>query len=228
MKVIVMTHEGLVDAETWLRCQCKLSKNKKAGAAASNKTSWLSGKVICASCGRTMTTTKGKTGSGDIRIYFSCTGKSHLKTCSGVYVTIYAESLEAMVYEEIGKKLSELKDVRLAEKKSISPELNELRNKLNTLDLNENKIADMLLSSDISPELFEILGKRASKIKGERAEISEKITELEQSASEIKSALNLSRKWETASFDEKRGVCNILINKILIEQNGDTEIVWNI
>ncbi len=228
MKLIVMTHEGLVDAEIWLRCQRKLSKNKKAGAAASNKSSWLSGKVICASCGRTMTTTKGKTGNGDIRIYFSCTGKSHLKKCSGVHVTVYAESLEVMVYDEIGKKLSELKDVRLAEKKTISPELNELHNKLNALEIDENKIADMLLSSDISTELFDILGKRASKIKEERTEICERIAELEQSASEIKSSPDLSRKWKNASFEEKRGVCDILINKILIEQNGDTEIVWNL
>jgi hypothetical protein len=72
------------------------------------------------------------------------------------------------------------------------------------------------------------MGKRAAKIREERAEISERIEELENSAAEIKSALNISRRWEDASFEQKRGVCGILISKILIEKNGDTEIVWNL
>lgn len=228
MKLVVMTHEGLVDSEVWLRCRQKLSLNKKVGAAVSNKSSWLSGKVICASCGYTMTTTKGKRGNGDVRIYFSCTGKSRLKKCTGVHVTVYAESLEEMVYSEITSRLSGLKDICFAEKKPPSPELNELRNKLNALEISENKIADMLLRSDITPDLFDIMGKRAAGIRADRAEICARIEELECGTHRKNPSINLPRKWKNASFEEKRGVCNILISKILIEKNGDTEIVWNL
>ena len=45
---------------------------------------------------------------------------------------------------------------------------------------------------------------------------------------DTKTAVNLSKKWKTASFEEKRAVCSVLINRIIIDVDGSTEIVWNI
>lgn len=45
---------------------------------------------------------------------------------------------------------------------------------------------------------------------------------------DAKYAINLSKKWKTASFEEKRGVCSILVNRIIIDADGNAEIVWNI
>ncbi len=228
IKVVVMTHEGAVDSETWLKCQQKLSKNKQIRNAVSNKTSWLGGKIICKRCGRTMTTIKGKTSSGEIRRYFTCTGKTHFKDCKGTKTTIYAESLEDMVYNEIVKKLKNLKSVRAGEKKELSPEINELKNKLKAIELSQNKLADMLLKSDINEALFEIMNQRASKLKSDRAELLSRLDELENAAVDTKCAINLSEKWKTASFEEKRGVCGIIINRIVIDKDGNAEIFWNI
>ena len=228
IKIVVMTHEGVIDSETWLKCQQKLVKNRQIGNAVSNKTSWLGGKIICRNCGRTMTTIKGKTGSGEIRRYFACTGKTHLKKCTGTKATIYAESLEDMVYTEIGNKLESLKNVKTSERKNVHPEINELRNKLKTIELSQNKIADMMMSPEANADLLEIMSQRASKLKAERTEILLKIDELENTEIDVKKAVNLSKKWKTASFEEKRGVCGILINRIIIDENGNAEIVWNI
>ena len=228
IKVVVMTHEGVVDSETWIKCQQKLSKNKQIRNAVSNKTSWLGGKIICGRCGRTMTTIKGKTGSGEIRRYFSCTGKSHFKNCKGTKGTIYAESLEDMVYTEIANKLETLKDIRTSERKNLHPEINELRNKVKSIELSQNKIADLLINSDANGDLLEIMSKRATKLKVEKTEILLKIEELENTEIDVKQAINLSKKWKIASFEEKRGVCSILINRIIIDEDGNVEIVWNI
>ena len=228
IKVVVMTHEGVIDSNTWLKCQQKLSKNKQARNSVSNKTSWLGGKIICSRCGRTMTTIKGKTGSGEIRRYFTCTGKTHFKDCKGTKTTIYAESLENMVYTEISNKLETLKAVRTSERKNLHPEINELRNKIKTIELSQNKIADMLLSPDVNTDLLEIMNQKASKLKAEKSEILLKIEEIENTEINVKEAVNLSKKWKTASFEEKRGVCSIIINRIIIDENGNVEIVWNI
>ena len=227
MKIVVMTHEGVIDSETWLKCQRKLVKNRQVGTAVSNKTSWLGGKIVCGQCGRTMTTIKGKTGSGDIRRYFNCTGKSHYRDCRGVYVTVYAESLEDMVYEEIRKKMDGFKTIKRFEQKNISPELNDLRNKLKGVELAEGKLADMLLNPDAGNDLLEILSKRATKLKADRMEIVSRIEEMEAKSVDVKTALDLSRKWRTATFEEKRGVCSILIDRIIMDKDGDAEIVWN-
>ena len=228
LKVVVMTHEGIIDSDTWLKCQQKLSKNKQIRNAVSNKTSWLGGKIICGRCGRTMTTIKGKTGSGEIRRYFTCTGKTHFKDCKGTKGTIYAECLEDMIYTEIGNKLETLKKTRTSERKKVHPEINELRNKLKTIELSQNKIADMLISPEANSDLLEIMSERASKLKAERTELLLKIDELENTEIDVKQAINLSKKWKTASFEEKRGVCAILINRIIIDEDGNIEVVWNI
>ena len=194
----------------------------------SNKTSWIGGKVVCGLRGRTMTTIKGKTGSGEIRRYFTCTGKSYRKDCRGPKHTIYAESLEDMVYAEIGKKLDTLKSVRTSERKNLHPEINELRNKLKSVELSQNKIADMLMSPEANSDLIEIMSQRASKLKTEKTELLLKIEELENSEIDVKQAISLAKKWRTASFEEKRGVCSIIVNRIIINEDGNVEIVWNI
>ena len=223
-----MTHEGVIDSEVWIKCQQKLSKNKQIRNAVSNKTSWLGGKIICGRCKRTMTTIKGKTGSGEVRRYFACTGRTHFKDCKGTKSTIYAESLEEMVYNEIGKKLETLKNIRTTERINMHPELNDLRNKLKTIELSQNKIADMLIQSEANSDLLEIMGKRASELKNEKTAIILKIDELENAEIDVKQAINLSKKWKTASFEERRGVCSILINRIIIDEEGNAEVIWNV
>jgi len=228
IKVVVMTHEGVIDSGTWIKNNQKLAANKQIRNAVSNKTSWLGGKIICGRCGRTMTTIKGKTGSGEIRRYFSCTGKTHFRDCKGAKVTLYAESLEDMVYEKIAEKLDTLKNVRTTEKKNINPEINELRNKIKAIELSQSKIADMLISSDANADLLEIMNQKASKLKSEKTKFLIRIDELENNEIDAKKVVNLSKKWKTASFEEKRGVCSILVNRIIIDKDGNAEIVWNI
>lgn len=60
MKLVLLSHIGIVDSAVWLKCQRKLEKNKQIGNSVSNRTSWLSGKVVCEKCGHTMTAIKGK------------------------------------------------------------------------------------------------------------------------------------------------------------------------
>ena len=228
IKVVVMTHEGVIDSGTWIKNNQKLATNKQVRNAVSNKTSWLGGRIICGRCGRTMTTIKGKTGSGEIRRYFSCTGKTHFRDCKGTKVTLYAESLEDMVYEKIAEKLDTLKNVRATEKKNINPEINELRNKIKAIELSQSKIADMLISSDANADLLEIMNQKASKLKSEKTKFLIRIDELENNEIDAKKVVNLSKKWKTASFEEKRGVCSILVNRIIIDKDGNAEIVWNI
>ena len=108
MRLVLLSHPGIVDSDIWLKCQRKLEKNRQITNSYSNTTSWLAGKVICEQCGHTMTTIKGKPGkNGEVRRYFNCTGRSQ-RVCQGPKVTIYAEDLENMVYQCIAEKLARL------------------------------------------------------------------------------------------------------------------------
>ena len=228
IKAVVMTHEGVIASDIWIKCQKKLSENRQIRNAVSNKTSWLGGKIICARCARTMTTIKAKNANGGIRRYFICTGKTHFKNCKGTECTLYADSLEEMAYKEIEKKLEALKNVKTDTHKSLPPEINILRNKLKAIELSQNKIADMMTMSESSTDLLDIMSKRATELKAQKADILLRIDAIEHTDLCKKQTVNLSKKWKTATFEQKRGVCYILINRIIIDKNGNAEIVWNI
>ena len=66
------------------------------------------------------------------------------------------------------------------------------------------------------------------KLAEEKADILSKIDALENEESERISAINLSKKWRTANYEERKAVCNILIHKILLNEAGNCEVIWNV
>lgn len=229
MKAVVMTHEGVINSDIWLSCQKKLEKNKQIGNAISNTTSWLGGKIVCQNCGRTMTVTKGgKRKDGSQTRYFSCTGKSHNRICKGTNKPIYADSLEDMVYELVSEKLETLKGSRKKISTDNSNQINLLKNRISKIKIAQEKLVTLLMNDDIEADMINLLNERAKKLAEEKSDILSKIDTLENEESEILNAINLSKKWRTASFEERKAVCNILIHKILISEKGTCEVVWNI
>lgn len=229
MKAVVMPHEGIVDSQLWLKCQKKLEKNKQIGNAASNATSWLGGKITCKSCGRTMTVTKGaKRKDGSQTRYFNCTGKSHNRICKGIQKTIYSDSLEDMVYELISEKISTLKSYRKNFSTDNTNQINLYKNRISEINKQEDKLVSLMLNENFAPDMVALMNERAKKLSEEKQGILSKIEQLENEESEMISAINLSKMWQKASYEERKAVCNLLIHKILIAANGNCEVIWNI
>ena len=229
MKLVVMKHEGLVPSSTWLSCQKRLVKNKQIGNAMSNNTSWLGGKIVCKSCGRTMTCTKGAEKSDGTRTrYFSCTGKSHNRACKGVKKPVYADSLEDMVYELIAEKLADLKQHRKKISTDNTNKINVLKNELATIKNQQDKLIDKLLSDDANGFSMAMLNTRATELGLKQQSILEQIAVLEEADSEMVNIVVFSKKWKTAKFKERKAVCNVLIDKIYMHEDGTAEVVWNI
>lgn len=76
--------------------------------------------------------------------------------------------------------------------------------------------------------MITLLNERATKLAEEKTDVLSKIDALKNEESEIISVINLSKKWTTADCEERKAVCNIPIHKILISENGDCEVIWNI
>ena len=229
MKLVVMKHEGFVPSDVWLSCQKKIEKIKQIGNALSNKTSWLGGKIFCKSCGRTMTVTKGGVKSdGTQTRYFSCTGKSHNRACKGVKKPLYADSLEDMVYELIAEKLAVLKQHRKKITTDNTLKINDLKNQLSEIKRQQNKIMDMLLSDTANEETMEIANERAALLGKKHRNIVEQIVTLEEADKELVNVVVFSKQWKKATFKEQKNVCNVLIDKIYMHEDGTAEVVWNI
>ena len=229
MKLVLLTHPGIVDSDIWLRCQRKLEKNRQIGNSVSNPTSWLAGKVICEKCGHTMTTIKGKANkSGEIRRYFNCTGRSHKKTCTGPKVTIYAEDLENMVYECISAKLADLKEMNRTTKRGDTAEVNELKLKIKAIEKSEKQLLDTMLAGGVNDDLLALANQKATQLKRDRLALYERIEDLKSRDDETDVVVNLAKSWKTADYKRKKAVAMIMIHKIVISEDGSTKVLWNI
>lgn len=229
MKLVLLTHPGIVDSDIWLRCQRKLEKNRQIGNSVSNPTSWLAGKVVCEKCGHTMTTIKGKVNkSGEIRRYFNCTGRSHKKTCTGPKVTIYAEDLENMVYECISAKLADLKEMNRTTKRGDTAEVNELKLKIKAIEKSEKQLLDTMLAGGFNDDLLALANQKATQLKRDRLALYERIEDLKSREDETDVVVNLAKSWKTADYKRKKAVAMIMIHKIVISEDGSTKVLWNI
>lgn len=229
MKLVLLTHPGIVDSDIWLRCQRKLEKNRQIGNSVSNPTSWLAGKVICEKCGHTMTTIKGKANkSGEIRRYFNCTGRSHKKTCTGPKVTIYAEDLENVVYECISAKLADLKEMNRTTRKGDTAEINELKLKIKAIERSEKQLLDTMLAGGFNDDLLALANQKATQLKRDRLALYERMEDLKSRGDETDVVVNMAKSWKTADYKRKKAVAMIMIHKIVIREDGSTKVLWNI
>lgn len=228
-KLVLLTHNGIIDSDIWLKCQRKLEKNKQIGNSISNRTSWLSGKIICEKCGHTMTTIKGKINKdGEMRRYFNCTGKSHKRSCTGTKVSIYAEDLENMVYDCICEKLSELKETKQGAASGNTTGINDLKLKIKEIEKAEKQLIDTMLSGGFNDALLTLANQKATQLKRDKSVLYERIEELKNQSNETNIVVNLAKSWKTADYSRKKEVAMIMIHKIIISENGDTKIIWNI
>ena len=229
MKIVVMSHEGIVDSALWLSCQKKVEKNKKIGNSISNETSWLGGKIVCQKCRKTMTVTKSgrrKVGGSQTR-YFSCTGKQR-RICDGTKVTLYADSLEDMVYDLISEKFRTMKTCTGKAQSENTGKINALKNQLSEIQASQRKLVDLMMSGGTEPDMLALLNERARVLAEEKRKITEQIESLEDTERDVKSVVNLSEEWKTADYEKKKSVVHLLIDKIYISEDGAVEVVWNV
>lgn len=229
MKLVLLSHHGIVDSDIWLKCQRKLEKNKQITNSYSNQTSWLAGKIICEKCGHTMTTIKGKINkNGEMRRYFNCTGKSHKKSCSGTKATIYAEDLERVVYNCIAEKLLELKMINRGSTSNDTAEINDLKLKIKAIEISEKKLVDTILTGGFNEDLLILANQKATQLKRDRLALFDRMEELKSKGEETNAVVNLSRSWKNADYNRKKEVAMIMIHQIIISEDGSTKIIWNL
>ena len=229
MKLVVLSHPGIVNSGIWLKCQRKLEMNRQITNSYNNPTSWLAGKVVCEKCGHTMTTIKGKANQhGEMRRYFNCTGKSHKKICTGPKVSIYGEDLENMVYDCIAEKLTELQEDGPRVRKEKPGTINDLKLKVKAIEQSERHLLDTMLTGGFNDDLLSIANQKATRLKQDRLALLERMEELKRMEQETKVSVNLAKSWKHADYAQKKAVAMILIHRILIREDGSTQIVWNI
>ena len=87
---------------------------------------------------------------------------------------------------------------------------------------------DMLLSDTANEDTMGIANERAAELGKKHRNIVEQIVTLEEADKELVNVVVFSKQWKKATFKEQKNVCNVLIDKIYMHEDGTAEVVWNI
>ena len=142
-------------------------------------------------------------------------------------MTIYAEDLENMVYQCIAEKLVGLKEAKYSSHKG-SGELNDLKLKVKAIERTEKQLLDTILAGGFNEDLLTIANQKASQLKRDRLALYERMEELKNQENQAGAVVNLAKSWKTADYQRKKAVAMIMIHKILIREDGDAKIIWNV
>lgn len=225
--LVIAPHQPIVDSETWLKCQRKLLVNEQVTPHRAIKFLYA-GKVKCGYCGYAMTTIGSARKNGYV-YYLIDIGRNDYHICKRKVRSFRVKEFEQQVAERLKAKIDTL---TIHKKKHDSTEDKELRKLLDEKEKVSTEIDNVLkaLTETTSAITMSYIEKKISELDTRKKQIEAEIESVKrkQENKEVPSQLgNVMSKWEQMSFDDKRAVILLLIDKILV-YDDQIEIVWNV
>lgn len=205
--------QGVIPSNLFIAVQERLASNEKLGRAnAPGKMLELAGKVKCAKCGYAIRTNNFP--------HLNCYGRSSLHACDAS-ITIKFDELREQIAVEIQKQLD------VIAMKFVDDSIKAQKNTHEIEEINaeiERLVNLAALGTTPIEQISKAIEERKQRI--DEIELSQErnLTFAERAKLTASLPLNFSR----ISADEKKSVVNLLIEKILLSENGDIEIIWKI
>lgn len=228
-QIYITNWKGWVDSRTFLLCQERMSQNVALSKDNSPKGAFqeLSGLVKCAKCGRAVKI-KGKYGS------MSCSGRSEMRgLCDSSFKGVRLEGLQEQVASEIQYYLDHYKENHnawLAKKAQLKADEQKI----------EQEIDNLVLQMADNPSISKRIAKSIEKLEQKLSEIQYQLQmdvstgdKIEYRVLKILERVNPPHdllktvKYEALDKDSKQSILRILIDKILLNEDGTISIQYN-
>jgi len=215
-------HEGLIDADLFLRCQNRLDKNKQIDNSRRSKKTWLTGLIKCKCCGYSVIP---KSSNGGRYTYLYCTGKQLMNTCDTKGNLGTLMSVEKMIEERVFKWAESYSDLRAMVEATNSKARNRIQCKL--LEINQNVEKLIELAIDSAGITVEYLNNKIAELEAERQSFKKELNSLSEATQDTlkKEIADIKDTWPDLSTTEKNAIAAIIINSINLSQN-QIEIEW--
>ena len=223
LKLSIGLHPGLVDSDTFLRCQTKLKANRQICNAGKGKHSWLTGMVKCGYCGHSLKVMVDQKGRGIRR--FVCSGNTNCGICSQ-FGSQRVDELEAGVEHELMQMVERRKYIEA--KIEMERDTEESRIKIEQAKISEklNRLVDALAEGE--PSSASVVMKKIAEL-----EEKKKLLEVElrshraklPSQQELLQFRDTARLWPHMTIQQKREVAKLLIDKIEVKSDK-MQIYW--
>jgi aconitase B len=114
-------------------------------------------------------------------------------------------------------------------KKSVSAaEINDMKLKIKETEKAEKQLIDTMLSGGFNEDLLKLANEKASQLKRDKAVLYKRLEELKSRETETEIAVNLAKTWKNADYSRKKEVVMLMIHRIVISENGNTKVIWNL
>lgn len=208
--VYLTNFSGIIDSEQFINVQNRLRENEQINRCnAPTKLEELAGKIKCAKCGYAV--------KMNCAPYLACYGRFGLRICDIGFKGIKFVDIQNTVGNEIQKILDDMERIN--------------QEKLDTINLKQREILDLQKEVDNLIQLSALGGLTAITVKIELDKRQKRINELEldiqmNHVSDIKNTISV--KYHELELNQKKEIVRNLIEKILLSENGDIEIIWKI
>ena len=229
--VVIAPHQGFIPPDVWLACRRKLLANHQVKTCKA-KNSFLSGKIKCGNCGYAIVVRFSQRSKGHVR-YFIDTGWTENHCCAHKLPTIHADDFEAVIIDKIREKLSELTiQADTNAKDELFEKINIIEAQISKIEREIEGLVDKIMLQDIDKTTVKYINERISKLDGQKVELSREADKLrtgrqKRSETDYNVLHDVMSKWDELSFNDKRSVVELLIEKILVFPDK-IEIQWKV
>ena len=229
--VVIAPHQGFIPPDIWLACRRKLLANHQVKTCKA-KNSFLSGKIKCGNCGYALVVRFSQRSKGHVR-YFIDTGWTENHCCSHKLPTIHADDFEDIIVDKIREKLSELTiQADTNAKDELLEAISHIEDKIAELEQQIESLVDKVMFPDIDKTTVKYINERIAKLDGQKTELSREADTLraerqKRSETDYNVLHDVMSKWDELTFEDKRSVVELLIEKILVFPDR-IEIRWKV
>ncbi len=234
-KVYPGVHEPIISKEIFEKVQNMRSRKRELFAKTNNSASLLAGLIWCGNCGARYAP---RVATGGNHSYYSCysrlkKAKSLVKNEACKNDNFNRQVLDDFVVNQIFKLALDEKEIskRLKPKNNKSININAINSKIKSLDKQISKLLDLYQSENLFiPDIAD----RIKKLHDEKESLKKELTTINTAEETINSnseyaiqALsNIKSNWDNMSLQEKRHSLQSIINKIIIYNKTNIEIIW--
>lgn len=223
LNVTIAPHEGVVDSDTWLRCQYRLDNNRAFKGSGKGSYTWLSGLMKCGYCGYAMTVTNNTKKN---TFYLSCGGRKR-GICFERKETIQAIELEKIVEIQLFDRMKTI----LENEKALVPvedskKVNDLKIKMVEVQQRIDALTESIanLSVRAIAEVDKAITREVEKKDSLAAELEEALREQRSKNYSQYNIEEYINNWEDYDTEEKKRVARIFIDRVIVK-DGDVEVV---
>ena len=213
-------HRGYVPSALFISVQQRLAENQQIKNSHQSTVTWLSGLLKCAHCGYSILAQS--TNKSVTRPFLKCSGHTHAGVCDVRSIAFHPEDIEQIVLPQMQQRIIDLTQSSAdAAPAAPDPEINAKKARLVQIESEIKNLIDSLKL--VGAAAGRAVSAELEHLSAEQESLSREIADSIQPTG-LPAGLELLDDVESLSFDDKRTVARILIDRIVV---GDTiQVIW--